>query len=103
MVTTRKRKRKKKRTTTTTTTTLAEVLTCPQGSIKPGASIPLHVVDYAMECIALFKIYIKGFDWSNSITIEPLSNPQPLKLLDEKKRPLNLFANMNYGRKHCQE
>lgn len=67
-----------------------------QGIITKGREAVLHEVDISSDCIAALKIGIPGFEWSNTISVETSSDPQPLKLLDDKKRPLTLYAQMRH-------
>jgi hypothetical protein len=76
-----------------------------QGSIVVGNKQLLHEVDVTHGNTALLKITVPGYDWSNAIAIE--AHPQnssgyteaqthTLKLLDDKQRPLNLYAHVKY-------
>jgi hypothetical protein len=67
-----------------------------QGNIATGVQFELHEVEFNVGCLALLKICIAGYDWSNTVLIEPSSESQQLQLLDEKKRPLNINVAIRY-------
>ncbi len=66
-----------------------------QGIIESGSECPLHKVDFCSASVpATVKVTIAGYEWSTAVVIEPFSEPKSLQLLDDKRRPLILYASM---------
>lgn len=62
--------------------------------MESGAEAPVHEVDVTKS--PLLKIWISGYEWSSSISIEPSSDPTTLTLLDSHKRTLSISAQIKY-------
>ena len=72
--------------------------TLMQGTLEPGKKDPIHEVDFGPESFSVLRVSIPHYEWSNYVPIEmtPTYETYNLKLLDDKKRPLNLYLHFKY-------